>query len=213
MTRRVYLDLDGTVINIFFRYCGVLNEYLSRYSKKSVGLDIYKIAKRAGMSESEIAFKYANTIIDVEHFKAYRRKRLEDLDWLNTDILILNVELAKQMIREFDLRMELLTLRRNKENCIVQLKWLNIFDIFSEIHILSPNESENPKFDYIKAINSKGNFIIGDSPLDMACSKQNGCTGLFVDSGLFEKPQFYDGIIYRDVNDALKVISSNIRKP
>lgn len=178
----IYIDLDGTLTDVFPRYCGILNLFLKvkGIERSCFTVSEYKILRHAGYSDIDILKNYY-TFIEEKEFRRFKQSNLEDLSWLEKDILIDNP--AK--LKEYHNNYILITQRRNRKNAEAQIDDLGLNKIFDEIVIVTPVIGQNSKLIYLQEKAGKNDCIIGDSYIELECARKLGMNGFFVKTGLF----------------------------
>lgn len=177
---KVYLDLDGTLLNVFERYAGIFNQYGKRFGVK-VSVEEYKKLRQRGYSDNEILERKFGIYNQSQALTKWKYSQLEQKEWLKKDTFIGQTE----KLMEYDCTLAIITQRRNKENALWQIGMLNLDRIFDEIIVLDPLEGKNSKYIYLKEKADKEDSIIGDSPLELECARLLGIQGYFVKTGLF----------------------------
>lgn len=176
----VYIDLDGTIIDVFDRYCGILNSYM-REIDGEVSTQEYKELRHQGASEYDIIKEKYKICVGKEEYRKYKRLHLESREWLKKDKLIGNPE----RIKDFPNQYALITQRNNKAEAVYQIKQLGLDRLFDEIIILKPCINGNSKLEYLRGRAGYMDCIIGDSPVEMECARRLHMQGYYVKTGLF----------------------------
>lgn len=187
---KVYLDLDGTLINVFERYAGIFNQYGKRFGVK-VSVEEYKELRQGGYSDNEILERKFGIFNQKQDLVKWKHSQLEQKEWLKKDTFIGQPE----KLMEYDCALAIITQRRNKENALWQIGMLSLNRIFEEIIVLDPLKDKNSKYMYLKEKVNKQDSIIGDSPLELECARLLGIRGYFVKTGLFGEQIVHDGTI------------------
>lgn len=176
----IYIDLDGTLLDVFDRYYGIFIEY-ARNIGVSISKEEYIQFRHHGLSENEMLRRCYGKEINVLSWKQYKRERLEKREWLLKDFVIGN----PQIIRECTVPCTLITQRRNKTEAFYQIDRLKLTELFEQVVVLEPLQQGNSKLEYLSRRVTKGDAIIGDSKIELECARKLGITGYFVKSGLF----------------------------
>lgn len=186
--KTVYVDFDGTVVDVWERYYGITQDYVSSLgSDVLIDFEKYKKLKRNRLKDHEIIKCLAEVDIDINSYMSFKLEELEKRYRLKADIVIGNPLHAYQTLRTAGYEVKLLTQRYNKENLIWEINYLRLQNAFDELIVVKPRKHENVKLKYLKERVGKHDVIIGDSPAEMECGRILGITGIFVKSGLFSR--------------------------
>lgn len=188
MGKKAFVDFDGTIVNVYRRYFTILNEFL--VSQKSDPIKEEKVfieLKRHGIKDHLIVEALSPFISDaefpIETYLEHKRKCLEQRDYLQLDSIIGDPFLAYQKLKEKNYWVMLLSKRNNPR----ELQWqINSIGgkICDEIFCASDTHLKNPKYQFLKEIAAKGDFIIGDSNEDMEAGFLLQIDSYFVQTGL-----------------------------
>ena len=186
MNKKAFIDFDGTIVDVFPRYFGILNEYIREMTYESIDFLEYKKLKRAGKKDHVIIMELAKGLeIDIDDYVKFKRENLEEFSWLRKDVLIGNPESANLKLKGMGYKIVLLTQRNNKNNLIKQLDFLNIKESFDDVVIVEPKVGQNVKASYIGKQYSFDDIIIGDSSEEIDAARLLSINSYFVESGLF----------------------------
>lgn len=203
----VYMDLDGTVTDVFERYCGIFNLYIQRYGFQ-IRLDEYKKLRYLGFSDSMILQnKFKITVVN-DKFRTFKQERLENRDWLSKDKIIGNIDVLKK----YNSRFVLITQRNNREEALHQIQGLGLDKVFNEIVVLKPLVKGNCKYEYLKGKAGKCDYIIGDSLVELECARRLEMNGCFVKTGLFGVNIVEGEKIFENYQECVKVIFMEEKK-
>jgi phosphoglycolate phosphatase-like HAD superfamily hydrolase len=182
----IYLDFDGTIIDVFPRYYGILTEYISSKNNDQLDYFMYKELKRLGKKDHVIVRELLNNLeFDINDYVNFKRENLEKFSWLRKDIIIGDPITAFNKLKRNGYRIILLTQRNNEITLFRQLNYLKIRDEFDEVVMLKPKYGLNVKAEYLKKFFRPNDIIVGDSYVEIEVSKLLNIKGFFVDSGLF----------------------------
>lgn len=207
---KIYIDLDGTIIDVWNRYYIVLNNFLIEEYNLTLPIDIasFKKYKLAGQKEDKIVYDIFHIQIDVDKFVSYKRNNLEDIRYLQTDKEIADIKEFARRVKSLGYNLELVTRRRNEDNLYQQLQMLNIIQCFDKITFI--NFDSMHKKDYLDGILRQEDVVIGDSMEELSCAINAKAKGYFVRSGLIgydEDTLQQQGIIsINDYTEVLKLI-------
>lgn len=199
----VYCDLDGTIIDVYDRYLGIINDYLNRNNVRNISRESYIRLKMTSLKDHEIIFNLTGFTINIDEYLIFKRAELEKKERLKQDYLICDPHKIKEELLQHGYRFVLLTLRNNITNCLEQLDWLNIRNAFDDIFIVQKIVGKNPKTECIRNISSPGDFIIGDSDIDMKCADDLRIGRYFVRTGLFNLEEYPQAA---NINEAIEKI-------
>lgn len=184
--KTAYIDFDGTIVDVFQRYYGILNEFLEINSGVKLDFIKYKRLKRLGIKDHIIVEKLTNGLkIDIDKYMVFKREKLESFQWLIKDNLIGKTKDINNTLKDMGYKVVLITQRNNKDNLLKQLYHLNLKEEFDEIVVLKPVKGKNVKLDYIANKYTSDDIIVGDSAVEMEVSEILNIKGYFVETGLF----------------------------
>lgn len=210
MSRKcVYVDFDGTIVDVMKRYHGVLAEYLAEAGvENNLEYSKYISLKRVGYKDHEIAKKCCGSEIQISEYVLYKREQLEKKRWLRLDRLIGEPIKAYNQLKARDYDVKLLTQRNSESNLLEEIEWLQIVHAFDGIIVVKPQKG-NAKLEYLKEVICREDILVGDGPLEMECAKLLGVRGYFVRTGLYEKCPGGTGICgYNTYNAVAQYINS-----
>jgi len=179
MTRRLFIDFDGTLIDsrvrqyeLFVEICG----------NTTITLGEYWNAKRDGINQSDMLSKYAEFTPDEEWvFKKKWMEAIEEQTRLLQDELIDNAQaFLSESAKHFNLY--LVTGRQHRDRLIDQMQQLGIVRYFSGVL----NTAQRiPKAQLVRAnaASATGDVFIGDSGEDILAGKELGIFTVGVTSG------------------------------
>lgn len=142
--------------------------------------------KLAGHREHEIVLSLTNQVMDVDDYVSYKRKNLESTSMLSLDKLIEGTIESLEDLRSNGKKLFLLTIRRDKQNLLTQLRKLSIFSLFDDIIIAEPNSIVNSKVKVLEGKALAGCSLFGDSMIDYVCAKHYSMDFFHVGTG-FER--------------------------
>lgn len=188
-TNTIYIDFDGTIVDVYERYFGVLQSFINKTSPGQMHFNSFIKLKRSGLKDHEIANKL--TVINdfnIEKYVKYKTSHIESLNWLSKDKLIGNFEQFISKCHDMNYSVSLLTQRRNPINLYIQLEKLNIYHFFDNIHVVTPKVGRNVKYELLKEniqFNSP-TIIIGDSNEEIKAGNILGLRTFYVRTGLHD---------------------------
>lgn len=184
----IYIDLDGTLLDVWPRYYAVMDKFLERHGLITPSLNEYKRQKLQWVQDEAIlrhaAFGYPDGGRELlPMYRSWKQEALESTPILRLDrpIGLLNVFAARVSPAY---RLNLISIRRNPELAMRQLRRLNMIDPFERIDFVSPSRTGNPKWDAIRERAGPHDVMIGDSEIDLACGSMLGLRTFHVRTGL-----------------------------
>lgn len=182
---KIFLDLDGTILDIKYKCYRLYVNVLSHGGFYTVDVSTYWKMKRNKISEEEIASKTTTPI-----FAKYYAKKcvslIETIDYLILDSVLDGVyAILDRWSSDHDLY--LVTSRRNEVNLNHQLSLFDLHRYFKRVY--SSGELQIKKEDLIKheVSDQAGCVIIGDTELDIEVGKILSIKTIAVTSGAREK--------------------------
>jgi phosphoglycolate phosphatase len=179
MTRRLFVDFDGTIVDSRVRQYQLFVELTGN---TNITLGEYWNAKRDGINQKNMLSKYAKFTPDEELiFKKKWMEVIEDHSRLLYDELIDNVQaFLSESAKHFNLY--LVTGRQHRDRLIDQMKQLGIDHYFS---VVLNTAQRLPKEQLIRTntFAAKGDVFIGDSGEDIFAGKQLGIFTVGVTTG------------------------------
>lgn len=206
-TNTIYIDFDGTIVDVYERYFGVLQSFINKTSPGQMHFNSFIKLKKSGLKDHEVANKLTGiNDFNIEKYVKYKTSHIESLNWLSKDKLIGNFEQFVSKCHDMDYNISLLTQRRNPTNLQIQLEKFNIHNLFKDIIVVTPKDGQNVKYEYLREIvhSKSGAIIIGDSNEEINAGNILGLrtfhvqTGLYDSSGISENTYFlnrYDDVI------------------
>ena len=187
MNRKIFFDLDGTLIDTSERQYRVYNDILGllRLSNKLSKEEFWNL-KRAGKKTLTLLPDNAVKSHGAEFSKKWLEK-VEEKEYLNYDKLYpKSVDVLSALECKFDLL--LVTLRRNKKNLLWELDNLCLTKYFKLVINGSPllcNDKVSLIQGYTKSHAEEENgIIIGDSEMDVITGKKLGMLSIGITYGI-----------------------------
>jgi len=179
---KIFLDLDGTILDIKHRCYKIYVSILSQFGFDVVNISTYWEMKRNRISEESIASK-TTPLLFAKYYAEERVNLIETMDYLVLDSVLDGVyEILNRWF--FNHTLYLVTLRRNNVNLNNQLSLLGLNRYFK--HVYSADKLEVKKEDLIRhAVSNKNEcIIIGDTEADIKAGKVLSIKTVAVDNGI-----------------------------
>ncbi len=184
----IYIDLDGTLLDVWPRYYTVMNAFLESHGLTSLSLEEYKRQKLQWVGDEAILMNAVGGNpreggVLLPTYRIWKREALESEPMLRLDRPIGNLgAFAARMNPAY--RLNLISIRRDRELALKQLRRLNMILPFERIDLVSPSRAGNPKWDAINDRATPNDIMIGDSEIDAACGSMLGLRTFHVRTGL-----------------------------
>lgn len=183
MTRRLFLDFDGTLVDSRRRQYDLFVE-LGRPG----GLDFleYWRCKAAGVNQSEMLRRYCS-LPDARHeeFKTAWLRAIEEPSRLESDTVIAGVpEFLQRAARSFEIH--LVTGRQHQEHLVLQMKRLGIHGYFTGV---LNTQQRRSKAELVRSriCCDPHDVFVGDMGEDVAAGKELGLYTVAVTSGAYSR--------------------------
>lgn len=185
MKKTIYLDLDGTLLNVFDRLYNLYTFLLTQENVNSyLSKERYISAKRSNKKEEEI-IKMEISPQKIIPFLQKRNELIESPAFLQYDFL--PIDTLKTLVllqKRYDLI--LVTKRKSEKNAIEQLKRLKMNHFFKKILITSEKYPDKASIIRDKKF-LPNSMIIGDTEEDIQTGKELNITTIAVASGMRNK--------------------------
>lgn len=214
MTLTIFLDLDGTLIDIEIRHYAVYTACVKQFNGTPLTQDEYWSMKRTAISWNDI-LKSSNVPNHFNNdFMSLFIKLIESKDYLKIDKPF-NFTLEVLDALYTDNNLVLVSFRRNRHELINQLEKLGLSQYFKAIlsgHAKTKKSVLSKKAEIIKDYMSidKAAVIVGDTEADVSAGKFLGITTVSVYSGIRNKnylSPFSPDYLIEDIRELPKIIS------
>lgn len=182
--KTIWLDFDGTVVDILPRYYQVLSDYIF---PERMRFEDYCKLKRGGNKDHEIIHELTGQDIDVPDYMKYKREYLEKKHYLRMDKRIGNPVMNYTLLKQTGYTVTILTQRNNRKNFESQLGWIQEKQICDGYVVVKPQPGENVKKNFLERHALYGDIVIGDSRMELECAQIDGVRVFIVDTGLISK--------------------------
>lgn len=189
------IDLDGTLLNVWIRYYSVFNDF---WKIPNLTLEEYKNLKKKYEFDDLIVNKLAGKLDEdkFQEYKLFKKKYLEDFQYLKLDKLIPKKLLLKRFILKNEVL--ILTIRNNINNLFKQIDFLDINFLRNKLVVLENNGPLTKKVWVEKNIEkSVSKIVIGDSETDLAIGELKNTKVYLVESGLRDPLKILDKILIK----------------
>lgn len=179
MTKRLFLDYDGTLIDSRQR---LYNLFCELAPESTFSFDEYWRIKRNNMRQQELLQSYLQySDAQVAAFKDTWMEKVEEPARLGIDAPFEGVrEFLAQTSREFDLY--LVTGRQHLDRLVPQMRKLGLYDYFSDIINTAPKQSK-AELVRSRAAWDADDILVGDTGEDILAGKELGMRTVAVTSG------------------------------
>ena len=177
----IYLDLDGTLINIKNRHYMLYHDMCVKSGGKPLSLEKYWDIRRGRGVWIEI-LKLSKISQSIEKFALDFSNDIESQKYLkHNELFDYTLPTLKKLTNQNNLY--LVTLRQNKKNLLKELNTFGLTTFFKEI--LSSGDN---KTNLISMTNfTKNDIVVGDTEIDIFAAKELGLASIAVLSGIRNK--------------------------
>lgn len=186
--RAVFVDLDGTVLDVSERLYRIYHDALASFGVESLPRSEYWTRRRSGQSDLAIYLRTGQPRL-ADRFIRRRTKCLEQNRYLTLDTPVPSVEDALRELRKTG-AVHLVTLRENRRNLRTQLRRFGLVPFFDRIIMAADQPEGSPWEKKASAIRKAidrmpgEGMIIGDTQADILCGRMLGLRTIAVTSGL-----------------------------
>lgn len=185
--RNIFIDLDGTLINISNRHFRVYGECVRQYEGVVLPKQEYWSMKRSGASWAEILERSKVKLIYEKEFLDRFIGLIEQPTMLRIDNLFNDSHKVLKVLFKTN-KLYLLSLRRNRNNLLDQIDSLGIGRYFERIfsgHSDTKEGSQLKKAEIIREEGLSGHaLIIGDAEADIVAAKNLKVPCVAVSTGI-----------------------------
>jgi len=186
---KVYIDLDGTILDISEKYYRIYYENITLFGRKPLPKDEYWKLKRNGEKEEQIVMKSGISIDRTICYNDLFSEKIEKMEYLNYDKVFSGAAQTLKTLREKGNKVILVTLRKLPINLHKELKFLSLDPLFNEILIGSHREKKLwiHKAKLIKnsaCFSQRKSLIVGDTEVDILAGKTLGIKTVVVLNGM-----------------------------
>lgn len=186
---RLFLDLDGTLLDSSLRHKKVLDDVLSEFN---INISTNNLIGFKKDGKNNVDFMLAQRINKDTALKIQKQwvLKIENNENLSKDRLFPDtLNFLSAAIQKYDLY--LLTARTNKQAVLSQLTMLGITDFFSQIFIVEPGKNAALEKTKILASNN-ANIMIGDTETDYEAAAANNISFFAINRGFRSQKYWTD---------------------
>lgn len=183
----LYLDLDGTLLDVRERLYAVHGEALRQLHKSPfLSLEKYLSLKRKKAPEAKILQPLALAPPELEQYRTFRLELLEQPLYLKKDTLF---PWSKDILQQLHQKCSLIlvTKRRFPERLRLQLRQLEIEGLFQAILVGNSKADLLRQHHRQEPLDLKQTYLIGDTEEEIMAGKEVGLKTIAVLSGLRER--------------------------
>ncbi|MBI5491870.1 MAG: HAD family hydrolase [Deltaproteobacteria bacterium] len=180
---KIFLDLDGTILDVSLRYYRIYSDALKALGGESVGMEAYWEMKKERVPEDRIAGLEGAAF---EKYSAERTAKMESAEYLALDTLL---DGACDTIRGLSESHELfiVTMRKKRGLLIDQLVGLGVYGSFTGV--FNAGENSDPlgaKASAMRSFNAVPgrDIMVGDTEIDIRAGKASGLQSCAVLTGI-----------------------------
>lgn len=187
---KLFFDLDGPLLDVSHRYFRVHSDIVRELGGSPGEENEFWKSKRARRSVKEILAAPGKTSVDVALYQKLWLERIEDEKYLKSDKLQPDVlDYLQPLLNEYEL--SLMTLRQRPDLVRAQLERFDLKRRFEHILIGDPATPSGwqTKSQLIRSVSAVtgGNWIIGDTEVDIRAGKALGMTTVGVLCGIRDR--------------------------
>jgi len=180
----LYLDWDGTIVEVRTRHYRVYADMLAYLGQEPLSPTLYWTRMRRGAS----ALGLTSTLQETDRAMFHREwlARIESPQYLSLDALIPGAKPSLAALAErHDL--VLVTLRRDRAALTQQISSLGLIDLFSAIYCHSGLDDSQSKADLIRIATpdvNRRSIVVGDSEADVQSAREVFLASVCVTTGV-----------------------------
>lgn len=208
--KSLFLDLDGTLIDVSERYFRVYSDFMKQANTPFLlKSEFWRMMRKKEKIENLVKKKYL-----ASEYKKFFLKNIENSRYLKYDYLFEFTIPTLKYLRKLGVELFMVTLRRNRVNLLREIKRFGLNKFFEGVLTAQPHSDSGKNYEIkkrlIKKTASKGDIVVGDSKADILSGKILGLQTVVVTSGIrnyhFIK-QFNPDYIFRDMRSLKKLKS------
>jgi phosphoglycolate phosphatase len=179
----IFLDFDGTLIDVSERYYRVHEAALGATKPQLTREDYWQLKRRHIPEADIIRQHYAD--VDVENYAQERNTLIECPRFLRYDTLLPQAVPALEILNQAGHRLYLLTLRRSEHNLRAEVDSLGLGPYFRLI-LTAPSDAQpwEVKAELLRPYAQRADWIVGDTEADIRAGQMLGLHTCAVASGI-----------------------------
>ena len=167
----IFIDLDGPILDGKLRHYNCYVDILKKYDGIPLSINEYWESKRNKVSR-DVLLKKSGFSYNYETYLHEWVTSIERPEYLQYDVLKPRVsETLEAWKQNYSRKLVLVTMRQNRQNLLVQLKQLDILNMFDEVIDCNPFINE-PKYTMLKEIKFNRAIFIGDTEEDVYTARK-----------------------------------------
>jgi phosphoglycolate phosphatase len=183
---KVFLDLDGTLLDVSERYYRVYRDLLATAGDAALPKAWFWEMKRMRADDGAI-LAATGAGMPPDLFSARKQERLEWPEYLKLDTLLADVTATLNALLP-RVPLFLVTRRRNADRLAAQLRELGISHFFQAVRSVSGRPTGETKEALLRALGcAPEDFVVGDSDADVLAGKAVGARTVAVTTGLRDR--------------------------
>lgn len=207
--RIISIDLDGTIVDCYPRQAAVTKYIFNELGIDNVDFEIIWQHKRSGLSTVEVLNSYFPEISAkiIKSFTVRWLELIEEPYWITFDQLFPWSQSILGTLKSKGFSLVLLTARQRNENVFSFLKKNKIDDLFSQIHVVSPQKATQQKADLL--LHLKPLCHCGDTETDALAAEKASVKFIGVSCGQRSKDclkRYTSAIILNNISELPKFI-------
>lgn len=198
----IFCDLDGPILDGKLRHYRCYVDTLKELGVDPIECEVYWNLKRNGIPLKQI-LELSNYSGDANAFRKLWIEKIELRKYLRFDVLKPDVKRTLNYFSTKTNELCLLTLRKQYDNLIWELKHFHIYSYFDKV-IAGGGIDAKAKYNLIKHYHFTNALLIGDTEIDMETSKLANCKFIGIANGLRTKEIFKKEIVCNEIVDIVK---------
>jgi len=191
---RLFFDLDGPILDVSRRYFRVHSRIVQELGGAPGDEIAFWEAKRARRSVRDVLTAEGSTRVDVVRYQKLWLERIESEEYLESDRLQPDALVHLQSLLG-EGKLDLVTLRQRPELVRGQLERFGLSHLFEHVLIADPVRPAGwqAKSDLMRSAGAiAGNWIVGDTEVDIRAGKALGMTTVGVLCGIRDRVRLED---------------------
>ena len=180
MNMRIFIDFDGTIVDVWQRYFAIFKNY---FSLTDSFFSEYQKLKHLWPNDKELVnHLFHLNEAEIDSYFHFKQDRLESMEYLRLDTLLAEPDSLKDFFKKTDAKV--LTIRKNQTAFFEQLDFMKI-GFLKELAIVLEPQGKDTKYNWFsKSVKNEPFILIGDSEIDLKAGTLANGTAVFVKTGL-----------------------------